>query len=93
MSRRIIITSVVAGVVGVAAVAGGLAYVSNREQVRLDAQARTAADRFAGAWSQRDVKSIEYAGRSADQVAASFTSTTSGLGQRARQGHGDLADP
>jgi len=80
MSRRIIITSVVAGVVAVAAAAGGLAYVSNREQARLDQDARTSADQFAGAWSGRDVKKIAYAGRSADQVAASFKTTTAGLG-------------
>jgi hypothetical protein len=80
MSRRIIITSVVAGVVAVTAAAGGLAYVKHREQVRLDQAARTSADRFARAWSHRDVKSIGYAGRSADQVATSFASTTSGLG-------------
>jgi cell division protein FtsI/penicillin-binding protein 2 len=80
MSRRIIITSVVAGVVAVAAAAGGFAYVAHREQARLDQEARTSADRFAGAWSQRDVKDIAYAGRSADQVAASFKTTTAGLG-------------
>jgi cell division protein FtsI/penicillin-binding protein 2 len=80
MSRRIIITSVVAGVVAVAAAAGGLAYVAHREQARLDQEARASADHFAGAWSQGDVKNVEYAGRSADQVAASFKSTTSGLG-------------
>jgi len=80
MSRRIIIASVVAGVVAVAAAAGGLAYVSHREQVRLDQDARTAADRFAGAWSHRDVHPIGYAGQSADQVAASFKGTTAGLG-------------
>ena len=80
MSRRIIIASVVAGVVAVSATAGGLAYVSHLEGVRLDKDARTAADRFAGAWSKRDVKNIAYAGRSTDQVAASFKTTTSGLG-------------
>jgi cell division protein FtsI/penicillin-binding protein 2 len=80
VSRRIIIASVVAGVVVVAAAAGGLAYVNHREQVRLDQAARTSADRFAGAWSRRDVKNIAYAGRSADQVGASFKSTTAGLG-------------
>jgi len=80
MSRRIIIASVVAGVVVVSAAAGGFAYVNHREQIRLDADARTAADRFAGAWSRRDVLKVGYAGQSADQVAASFKSTTAGLG-------------
>ena len=80
MSRRVIIASVVAGVVVVGGAAGGYAYVSHREQVRLDQDARTAAVRFAGAWSHRDVQNITYAGRSADQVAASFKSTTAGLG-------------
>jgi len=81
MSRRIIISSVAAGVVVVTAAAGGFAYVKHREQVRLDLAARTSADRFAVAWSQRDVKDLPYAGRSADQVAASFKSTTAGLGR------------
>jgi len=80
MSRRVIIASVVAGVVVVAGAAGGYAYVSHREQVRLDQDARTAAVRFAGAWSHREVQNITYAGRSAEQVAASFKSTTAGLG-------------
>jgi cell division protein FtsI/penicillin-binding protein 2 len=80
VSRRIIIASVVAGVVVVAAAAGGFAYINHREQVRLDQAARTSADRFAGAWSHRDVKDVGYAGRSADQVVASFKSTTAGLG-------------
>jgi cell division protein FtsI/penicillin-binding protein 2 len=80
MSRHIIIASVAAGAVAVTAVAGGLAYVNHREQVRLDQAARTSADRFADAWSHRDVKNIDYVGRSVDQVAASFISTTSRLG-------------
>jgi len=80
MSRRIIIASVVAGVVAVSAAAGGFAYVNHREQLRLDHEARTAADRFAGAWSHRDVKDVGYAGQTADQVVASFKSTTAGLG-------------
>lgn len=80
MSRRIIIASVVTGVVAVAAAAGGFAYVNNRQQVRLDQEARTSADRFGAAWSQRSVQNIEYAGQSADQVAASFKTTTAGLG-------------
>jgi len=79
MSRRIVIASVVAGVVAVAATAGGVAFTKNREQV-LDREARTSADRFASAWSSRAVQDITYAGRSADQVAASFKSTTAGLG-------------
>ena len=80
MSRRIIIASVVAGVVAVSAAAGGFAYVNHREQLRLDHEARTAADRFAGAWSHRDVKDVGYAGQTADEVVASFKSTTAGLG-------------
>ena len=47
----------------------------------LDQDARTAADKFAAAWSRRDVQKIGYAVRSADQVAASFKSTTAGLGR------------
>jgi cell division protein FtsI/penicillin-binding protein 2 len=79
MSRRIIIVSVVAGIVVVAGAAGGFAYVSHGEQVRLDKDARIAADRFAGAWSHREVNKVSYAGQSSDQVGASFKSTTSGL--------------
>src|SRR6185436_705604 len=80
MRRPKIITSVVAGVVAVAAVAGGFAYAAHRQQAALTQEARTSADRFAGAWSHRSVKDVGYAGRSSDQVAASFKSTTSGLG-------------
>jgi len=80
MRRRVIIASVVAGVVVVTASAGGLAYVNHRGQVRLDQDARTSADRFAGAWSHRDVHDLAYAGWPADQAAASFKSTTAGLG-------------
>ena len=80
MSRRIIIASAVAGVVLVGAAAGGYAYVEHRRQVGLDKDARTSADRFASAWSHRDVKTMAYAGRTADQVATSFKSTTGGLG-------------
>jgi cell division protein FtsI/penicillin-binding protein 2 len=81
MSRRIIITSVVAGAVAVSAAVGGFVYVQHREQARQDLAARTSADRFAGAWASRNVKALPYAGRTADQVAASFKSTTSGLGK------------
>jgi cell division protein FtsI/penicillin-binding protein 2 len=81
MSRRMIITSVVAGVVAVSAAIGGFAYVQHREQARLDLAAHTSADRFAGAWSSRDVHALTYAGRTADQVAASFKTTTAGLGK------------
>jgi len=80
MSRRIIIVSVVTGLVIVGGAAGGFAFVAHGEQVRLDKDARTAADRFAAAWSHRDVLKVGYAGRTASQVAASFTSTTAGLG-------------
>lgn len=80
MSRRIIIASLVAGVVAVSAAAGGFAYVKQREQVRLDQEARTAADRFATAWSHRDVKGVGYSGQSTDQVVTSFKSTTGGMG-------------
>jgi len=80
MSRRIIIASVVAGVVAVAAATGGLAYVNNQKQVRLDLAARSSADRFTSAWSHRDVHDVTYAGQPAAQVAASFKSTTGGLG-------------
>jgi cell division protein FtsI/penicillin-binding protein 2 len=81
MSRRAIIISVVAGVVAVSAAAGAFAFVRHSEQTRLDTEARMAADRFAGAWSRRDVLKVNYAGRTADQVAASFKSTTGGLGK------------
>src|SRR5665811_1273147 len=80
MSRRIIIASVVTGVIVVGAAAGGFAFVRHSEQIRLDKDARTAADRFAGAWSHRDVLKVGYAGRTAGQVTASFKSTTAGLG-------------
>src|SRR5450631_1582843 len=80
MSRRIIIASVAAGVVAVAAAAGGYVYWNNKEQARLDLAARSSADHFASAWSQKDVQNITYAGQPASKVAASFKSTTSGLG-------------
>ncbi len=80
MSRRIVIAVVAAGVVAVAVAGGGVAYVAQREGVRLDKDARTAAEKFASAWSQRDVHKIGYSGRSAEQVVASFKATTSGLG-------------
>jgi len=80
MSRRIIIASVVAGVVAVTAAAGGFAYFNHRDQVRLDQEARTAADGFATAWSHRAIMDVSYSGRSSDQVAASFRTTTAGLG-------------
>lgn len=80
MSRRIIIASVVAGIVVVSAAAGGFAYVSHQQQVRLDQAARTSADRFASAWTHRDVHDLTYAGQPAAKVAASFKSTTAGLG-------------
>ena len=79
MRRPVVIIAVVAGI-AVAAVAGGLAWVLHRQQDMLTEDARAAADRFAGAWSLRDVKNIGYAGQSAEQVAAGFASTTSGLG-------------
>jgi cell division protein FtsI/penicillin-binding protein 2 len=80
MSRRIIIASVAAGVVAVTAAVGVSVYLNNQEQARQDVAARSSADRFASAWSHRDVKNITYAGQPASQVAASFKSTTSGLG-------------
>ena len=80
MSRRMIIASVVAGVVAVAAAAGGFAYVHQREQVRLDRAARASADRFASAWSHRTISNTTYSFRTTEQVVASFKRTTSGLG-------------
>ncbi|MEO8518733.1 MAG: penicillin-binding transpeptidase domain-containing protein [Dermatophilaceae bacterium] len=80
MSRRVVIASVVAGVVVVASAAGGFAFVHQREQVRLDRAARASADKFASAWSHRTVKDVTYSGRTTEQVVASFKSTTSGLG-------------
>ena len=80
MSRRIIIASVVTGVIVVGAAVGGFAFVRHGQQIRLDKDARTAADRFAAGWSQRDVLKMGYAGRTAGQVAASFKTTTAGLG-------------
>ena len=80
MSRRIIIASVAAGVVAVSAAAGGFVYLNNKEQARQDVAARASADRFASAWSKRAVNNVTYSGQTADQVAASFKSTTSGLG-------------
>jgi cell division protein FtsI/penicillin-binding protein 2 len=81
MSRRIIIASVVAGVVVVGAAAGGFAYLHHRDQVRLDQEARTTADGFATAWSHRTIKNVSYSGSSSDQVVASFKTTTAGLGR------------
>jgi len=80
MSRRVIIASVVAGVVAVGAAAGGFAFAHQREQVRLDSAARAAADRFASAWSHRTISNTTFSFRTTEQVAASFKRTTSGLG-------------
>ena len=80
MSRRMIIASVVAGVVAVAAAAGGFAYVHQREQVRLDRAARASADQFASAWSHRTISNTTYSFRTTEQAVASFKRTTSGLG-------------
>ena len=80
MNRRIIIALFVAGVVGVSAAVGGFAYFNHQEQARLDLGARACADQFAGAWSHGDVHGLTYIGQPADQVAASFKSTTQGLG-------------
>lgn len=80
MSRRIVIASVMAGIVVVAAAAGGYTYLDHRRQLDLDKGARTAADGFATSWSRRDVHPVSYAGRTADQVAASFKSVTGGMG-------------
>jgi cell division protein FtsI/penicillin-binding protein 2 len=80
MRRRIIIASVVAGVVTVAAGAGGIAYLHHRDQVRLDGAARASADRFAAAWSHRTISNTTYSFRTTEQVVASFKRTTAGLG-------------
>ena len=80
MSRRIIIASVVAGVVVASAGTGAFVYSDQQEQARLDLAAHTSANSFASAWSHRDVQPIAYVGQSAAQVAASFKSTTGGLG-------------
>jgi uncharacterized membrane protein len=93
MSRRTIIASVVAGVVAVSAAAGGFMYVNHQNQVRLDADARTSADRFASAWSHLDVHGLTYVGQPAAQVAASFRSTTGGLGSAPAKGHCHIAHP
>jgi len=80
MSRRIVIASVVAGILAVGGATGGFAYVHNRAEARLDREARASADRFAAAWSHRNLKDMTYSGLSTDQVVASFKSTTAGLG-------------
>jgi cell division protein FtsI/penicillin-binding protein 2 len=80
MKRRNIIASVVTVVVAITVAVGGFTFLKQREQVRLDAGARTAADRFAEGWSRRDVMNITYGGLSDEQVAASFKETTGGLG-------------
>jgi cell division protein FtsI/penicillin-binding protein 2 len=80
MSRRALIAWVVAGVVVATAAAGGYVVVAHRNEVALDKGARAAADRFADAWSRGKVQEADYADRSADQVAASYATTTAGLG-------------
>jgi len=79
MSRRTVIVAAVAGAVVLGGVGGGFAYT--QQQGKLDEQARTAADRFASAWSKRDVDPIAYAGAPASQVATGFTTATQGLGR------------
>jgi hypothetical protein len=58
MSRRIIIASVVTGVVAVSASAAGFVYFNKQEQTRLDLAAHTSATAFASAWSHRNVHDI-----------------------------------
>ena len=80
MSRRIITASVVAAVVVAATGTGAFVYSNHQEQTRLDLAAHTSANTFARAWSRRDVGGIAYVGQPSAQVAASFKSTTGGLG-------------
>ena len=80
MSRRITIAAVVAGVVVAATGTGAFLYSNHQEQTRLDLAAHTSANTFATAWSHRDVAGIAYVGQPSAQVAASFKSTTGGLG-------------
>lgn len=80
MSRRTIIASVVATVVVVTAGVGGFVYVLHNHQVELDHDARTAANRFASAWSHGDVQHLGYSGQSGAEVEAGYKSATAGLG-------------
>ncbi|MDQ1482783.1 MAG: hypothetical protein QOF35_859, partial [Actinomycetota bacterium] len=78
MNRRNIIASAIVAAVVVAA--GVVGFVIHQGQARLDREARASADRVASAWSHRDVHALTYVGQPADRVAASFKTTTQGLG-------------
>src|SRR3954449_4014116 len=81
MNRRTLLIPVIAGVVVLAGV-GGIVWQQQRGQSEQDRAARRAADTFARAWAARtlDQPGTSYSGRSAAQVAQSFTSVTRGLG-------------
>jgi cell division protein FtsI/penicillin-binding protein 2 len=77
MKRRNIVASAIVAAVLAAGIVG---FVIHQGQARLDREARASADRFASAWSHRDVHALTYVGQPADRVAASFKTTTQGLG-------------
>src|SRR6185437_14641543 len=82
VNRRTVVISGISGAVVLAAVGGGVAWQQQRGQSEQDRAARTAAQGFARAWSQRklDGAGTSYSGASPAQVASSFTKVAGGLG-------------
>src|SRR6476659_9756588 len=82
MNRRILLPSILGGVLVVGAAAGGYVLLQQRAAARDDRAANTAATSFARAWTARklDAPIATYAGSSPKQVAASFRATTGPLG-------------
>src|SRR6476620_9467985 len=82
MNRRILLPSIVGGVLVVGAAAGGYVLLQQREAARDDRAANTAATSFARAWTARklDDPIATYAGSSPKQVAPSFPTPPGALG-------------
>jgi cell division protein FtsI/penicillin-binding protein 2 len=82
MNRRILLPSVLAGVLVVGLAAGGALWLQQHSSGQLDEKARASADAFAAAWSAHrlDDPRVRYAGQSPAQVAASFKAVTGALG-------------
>ena len=81
MNRRILLPSIVGGVLVVGAAAGGFVLFQQRQTARDDRAANAVATSFAAAWSVKklDDPNVTYAGSSPKQVAASFRAVTGAL--------------
>ena len=81
MNRRILLPSIVGGVLVLGAAAGGFALYQQRQAAHDDRAVHAVADSFAAAWSVKklDDPNVGYAGSSPKQVAASFRAVTGAL--------------